>query len=195
MAAPDGTLTATAVQVDDGRMVVTLHALWRNRGPFAIELCSRHSIVEAFIIDPAPPLGDLQLQKGCHIRLLDTAKPSWKTYIMEPNTDSVMHQHFVVDDHFTHGFRWTIILGEYCLSNYILICFPIMLVVTKAIGREAWTPVRNARIHTWSRPGRPGANSASYVGAVAISLRTPRGVGDPCGKNRWPSFYTVTASQ
>ena len=73
---------------------------------------------------------------------------------------------------------------EYCLSNYILICFPIMLVVTRAIGREAWTPVRNARIRTWSRPGRPRANSAGSVGAVAISLRVPRCVGDHCGKNR-----------
>jgi hypothetical protein len=69
-------------------------------------------------------------------------------------------------------------------SNYILICFPIMLVVTRAIGREAWTPVRNARIRTWSRPGRPGANSAGDVGAVAISLRVPHCVGDHCGKNR-----------
>lgn len=110
MPAPDGTLTATAVQVNGGKMVVTLHALWRNRGPFPIELCSKHSIVEAFSIHPAVCLGDLQLQKGCHISLLKTVKPSWETYIMEPNTDSVMHQHFVVDDHFVHGFRWTICL-------------------------------------------------------------------------------------
>jgi hypothetical protein len=38
--------------------------------------------------------------------------------------------------------------GEYCLCNDILIFCPIVYVATKTIGEEAWTPVRNARIHT-----------------------------------------------
>src|SRR5262245_21952650 len=83
---------------------------------------------------------------------------------------------------------------EYCLGNDILICFPIMLLVTKAIGEEAWTPVRNARIYTSLRPGRPGAISAGSVGAVAINSRAPRHVGDPCGRSRWPCSSIVTVS-
>jgi hypothetical protein len=63
------------------------------------------------------------------------------------------------------------------LCNDILIFCAIVYVTTKTIGEEAWTPVRNARIHTSSRPGRLGATSAGYVGAVAINSRAPRHVG------------------
>jgi hypothetical protein len=38
--------------------------------------------------------------------------------------------------------------GGYCLSNDPLIFFPIVFVVTRAIGGEAWTPVQNVRIRT-----------------------------------------------
>ena len=83
----------------------------------------------------------------------------------------------------------------YCLSNDPLIFFPIVFVVTRAIGGEAWTPVQNVRIRTWSRPARSAANSAGYVGVVAISLHAPRRAGDRRGNSRWPSFSTVTASR
>jgi hypothetical protein len=87
------------------------------------------------------------------------------------------------------------ITGEYWLSNDILICSPMMLVVTRPIGREAWTPVRNARIRTWSRLARSEANSAGSVEAVAISLRAPRRAGGHRSNSRWPFFSTVTASR
>jgi hypothetical protein len=86
-------------------------------------------------------------------------------------------------------------IGGYCLSNDPLIFFPIVFVVTRAIGGEAWTPVQNVCIRTWSRPARSEANSAGYVGAVAISVHAPRHAGDRRGNNRWPSFSTVTASR
>ncbi|SRR6266511_2335870 len=62
-------------------------------------------------------------------------------------------------------------LGEYCLSNDVLIFFPIVSVVTRAIGGEAWPHVRNAHIRMWLRPAKSWANSAGYVGDVDINLR------------------------
>src|SRR5215475_5664544 len=84
--------------------------------------------------------------------------------------------------------------GEYCLSNDSLICFLIVCVVTNTSGEEAWTPVRNAHLHTSSRLGRLGATSAGAVAAVAINSRAPRHVGDPGGRSRWPCSSMVTGS-
>jgi hypothetical protein len=84
--------------------------------------------------------------------------------------------------------------GEYCLSNYILICFPIVLIGNQSDRGEAWRHVRNARIRTWSRPARSGADNAGYVGDAGINLRGRRLVANRCGKNRWRSFSTATVS-
>ena len=117
MASPDGTLTATAVQLENGTTAITLHALWRNRGPLPIELCPEHSAVEAFKIDRAVPLGGLALQPGPYVVLVAVSRPRWNMYIMEPTTDSVMHEHFVLDDDFVYGFRWTICLAPGSISG------------------------------------------------------------------------------
>jgi hypothetical protein len=111
MASPDGTLTATAVRLDHNRLAITLSALWRNRGPVPVSLCATHSIVEAFRIKPTVSLGPLSLQPQSDVVVFAVAKPTWTEYIMEPNTESVMHQHFVVDEHGAYGFRWTICLS------------------------------------------------------------------------------------
>ena len=110
MASPDGTLTATAVAVDDKKTILTLNALWCNRGSLAINLCATHSIVEAFQIAEPPSMGQLRLTDGACVVRLATVRADWDVYTMEPNTDSVMHGHFVVDSHQVHGFRWTICL-------------------------------------------------------------------------------------
>jgi hypothetical protein len=48
MPSPDGSLKATSMRVDETTTAVTLHAVWRNRGPLPIEPCAEHSGVKAF---------------------------------------------------------------------------------------------------------------------------------------------------
>lgn len=108
MASPDGTLSANSVILDDERAAVTLNALWRNRGPLAIELCAKHTGVELFEVVEAAALGRLQLGANVSARCLSVAKPTWSAYVMEPNTDSVMNEHFVLKRGILYGFRWTI---------------------------------------------------------------------------------------
>ena len=111
MASPDGSLEATAVRLDGERIAVTVSAIWRNRGLVPISLCSEHSRVEAFRIAAAPLEGPLRLTRGPNVTPMPSADFPWSEYIMEPNTDSVMHQHFVLDPNCAYGFIWTICLA------------------------------------------------------------------------------------
>jgi len=108
MASPDGTLSATCEILDGERVAVTLHALWRNRGPLAIELCPQHTRVELFEIVESGRLGRLQLGIDKNSRCLSVATPTWSVYVMEPNTESVMHEHFILQGGTLYGFRWII---------------------------------------------------------------------------------------
>jgi len=121
-----GTLQAAAVPLDDDRIAVTLSALWRNRGPVPISLCPEHSRVEAFRFDSSPTVGPLNLAHGSHVIRLPAARVPWSAYIMEPNTDSVMHQHFVLNRHSAYGFTWVICLMPGSLpgkfKNQHLVC-------------------------------------------------------------------------
>lgn len=110
MASPDGTLSVTALNLDDEISALTLHALWRNRGSLAIDLCAEHTGVELFQIVEPTAEGRLQLRPNGNVKRLSVAAPTWKVYVMEPNTDSVMHEHFLLRRGFLYGFRWTICL-------------------------------------------------------------------------------------
>ena len=110
MCSPDGTLTATAVPLDASRMIVTLTALWRNRGDLPIEPCPEHSMVQMFTIDRSVPLGSLRLKEPM-VSEFATATAPWRSYVMEPNTDSTMHEHFVVESGSDYGFRWIVCLA------------------------------------------------------------------------------------
>lgn len=111
MCSPDGTLTATAVPLDSSRMMVTLAALWHNRGDLPIELCSQHSMVQVFAIDRSASLGSLKLVKGSTMSEFACVPAPWGYYIMEPKTESIMHEHFVVQKGTGYAFRWTICLS------------------------------------------------------------------------------------
>jgi hypothetical protein len=112
MPSPDGTLTATSVRLNDETAAVTLNAIWRNRGPLPIELCAKHTVVEAFILNESLPIGHLVLIPGEKIESVSVVKPTWDLYVLEPNTDSAMTEHFTLNHNYTHGFRWTICLGQ-----------------------------------------------------------------------------------
>ena len=111
MAATDGSLTATSVDMDESKSVVTLQAIWRNRGPIPLKLCPSHTRVEVFRIEKQENEGRLELIEGPNVHLIISAAPPWKSYIMEPGTDSVMHEHFVLMKESLHAFRWTVCLS------------------------------------------------------------------------------------
>ena len=125
MASLDGTLTTSSVNLDDGKTAVTLHAIWRNRGPLPIQLCPQHTVVKVFQISRLSVPNRLTLKDGSGVPLLLSAKPDWNVYIMEPNTDSIMHEHFILDSRSLYGFKWTICLvpgsipGQHAASHLV----------------------------------------------------------------------------
>jgi len=107
MAQPDGVLTVHCVDADAGdRVIVTLEGLWRNRGPLMIELCAEHSYVKVFRVESAPPIGPLQ--PGEHILQIP---PWWSTYVIEPNTESLLQEHIALDRGQVYLFRWRLCLA------------------------------------------------------------------------------------
>jgi hypothetical protein len=112
MPSPDGTLTATPLRIDDKTIALALTAVWRNRGPLPINLCAAHSIVEVFRLNEFVPMGRLMVTADNSMELISTATPDWQSYILEPNTDSVISEHFILDSSCIHAFRWKICLGQ-----------------------------------------------------------------------------------
>jgi len=96
MCSPDGALTASTVPIDAEKLALTLTAVWRNRGELPIELCPVHSRVQVFMIKRDVPFGMFKLQESDHVSEIARSEPSWTSYVMEPNTDSVMHEHFTI---------------------------------------------------------------------------------------------------
>lgn len=111
MAATDGNLTATSVDMDESKSVVTLQAIWRNRGPVALKLCPSHTRVEVFRLEKREAPSRLELTESPGVHLIVSAVPTWNSYIMEPSTDSVMHEHFVLAKGSLYAFRWLICLA------------------------------------------------------------------------------------
>jgi hypothetical protein len=54
---------------------------------------------------------------------------------------AVIQPHAVADDLCRESMAVIRQDREYCLSNGMLVCFPLVFVVTSASGREAWLPV------------------------------------------------------
>ena len=111
MGATDGNLVASSLSIDASKALVTLQAIWCNRGPLPLELCNAHTSVQVYQIDSRASVGRLQLGRSPDAHLLVTARPSWDTYVMEPGTDSVMLEHFVIFIVSLYGFRWIICLA------------------------------------------------------------------------------------
>jgi len=101
MAQPDGVLTVHWVDAGAGdRVIVTLEGLWRNRGPLMIELCAEHSYVKVFHVGSTPPIGPLHLDEP----FLEIP-PWWSTYVLEPNTESLLQEHITLGRGQVYVFR------------------------------------------------------------------------------------------
>ena len=116
MASPDGQLNVADVEIGAGISAVTLNALWRNRGALPIELCAEHTGVEVFeIIGMAP--GVLDFRDEARSRAAWKNEAWWKTYIIEPNTESLMQDHFILSQGVVYAFKCTLCLAPGSLPS------------------------------------------------------------------------------
>ncbi len=90
---------------------LTLQALWRNRGAMPIELCTEHTFVEQYELTGDPPVGSLRMTGDSCLTKIVTVRIPWGAYTMEPQTESVMAEHFVVATDSVYAFKWQICLG------------------------------------------------------------------------------------
>lgn len=110
MASPDGTLTASWVELSADSIIVTLNAVWRNRGPLPIELCPEHSKVSVYALKTDNHVGVLNIHENTSSDLVVDIPPWWSTYVFEPNTESLMQEHVVLGRGRVYAFRWRICL-------------------------------------------------------------------------------------
>ena len=111
MAAPDGGLSITEIATADVLAVVTVHATWRNRGPVPIELCREHTRTEVIELRSGLSIGPIDLYDQQKASLVFSIEPWWKTYIMEPLTESVLQEHIVLKRGEVYAFRHVLCLA------------------------------------------------------------------------------------
>jgi hypothetical protein len=98
MPALEGSLSANTVRLADAKTIVTIEALWRNRSPLPVPIETQSSRVEAFKIEEDIARGILILEN-------DLGEPIYRycflkdlhEYVLEPNTDSRIHTHFLLE--------------------------------------------------------------------------------------------------
>jgi hypothetical protein len=112
MASPDGTLSVNVVDLDSDRVILTLDGLWRNRGPLPIKLCAEDSCVRVFRVAESSPIGPLTLGDP----FLEIP-PWWSTYVMEPNTESLLQEHLTLERGQVYLFRWRLCLAPGALPG------------------------------------------------------------------------------
>ena len=112
----DGKLSASIIPFDNGKLLVTIEALWNNHSPFPLYLDIHQSRIDVFAIVPDKQkvnraieikkhdLGDpicrhLFLEKACELN-----------YFFEPNTSSTIIDHFILAPGI-YGIRMELITG------------------------------------------------------------------------------------
>lgn len=123
IASPDGFLSSTTIPLGSDKVIVTLEAKWGNRGRFSIYLDEHNSYVSAIQIEETERSGTLLKERN---EEFVKAPLFHGPYIMEPNTESVMHQHFIMPRSGVFLFRWVIALNQKHSSDFggdgIFIC-------------------------------------------------------------------------
>jgi hypothetical protein len=94
MPAIDGSMTVTAVPLDDATVIATVIATWRNRGHIPVRLDGTNSSFEVYEIASGPTLtlGPL-VRTDLPLRHRVTLEPD---YVLEPQTDSQIQRTFVL---------------------------------------------------------------------------------------------------
>lgn len=146
----DGTLTATAVPLPGGKAYLTLQAAWRNPGPGPITVCPEHSFVEQYEFVEDPPLGSLRIADHPGARKIATVPLHLRGYVLGPQTESVMVEHFVVAAGSVYAFGWQVCQGRLSRKDHSHgLC----------IREIIWTSPQSAatRADSWSPSFRPGS--------------------------------------
>ena len=107
IASPDGSLSISSLPLDSDRFIVSLNAIWRNCGVIPIKLDPATSYVQVYRLNSGIRNGRLDPRDGSIERLFKV-EPIQEFYVMEPNTDSTMQEHFVLPSEGTYFFRWVI---------------------------------------------------------------------------------------
>jgi len=103
----DGEIRTVDAKLGDGKVVVTVNALWRNRGRLPVEIDPNRVSLHVHQISPASESGPVD-PKSDNAPLCYTAHPlaGLVTYILEPGTDSVIQQCLILPDDKVFLFRW-----------------------------------------------------------------------------------------
>jgi hypothetical protein len=167
MASPDGMLTISCVESGADVVVATLNALWRNRGPLMIELCREHSRVRVCRLHIPAEVRALDIDNEAVSERVMEIVPWWSTYVLEPNTESILQEHFTLERGHVYAFRWSICLPPESLPG----------------GRspEHWFVRRDL---IWQAPAKAIPTSAErQPAAIAVPPPQPRlgAAGDSAG--------------
>ena len=92
----DGTLTAASVPLPGDKAYLTLQAVWRNPGPGPVTVCPEHSFVEQYEFVADPPRGSLRIADYPGAAKIATVPLHLRGYVLGPQTETVMVEHFVV---------------------------------------------------------------------------------------------------
>jgi hypothetical protein len=108
----DGDLSVKCAKAWDGKSVITLNALWRNRGKLPVELNPAKTFVAAYRVNPKIQSGPLELSSA-GLEAMHRVEPfrDNSAYILEPGTDSIMQQCFVLADTEVVLFHWAICIA------------------------------------------------------------------------------------
>lgn len=104
----DGDLAIETNYLTKGLAVVTVRAVWNNRGKFPITFDSKKYSVSVFVVSPPPPGGSGNLpfisDLGEPLHRQDRGTDS--RFVLEPNSSSILRAHFVLASGPVYRFVW-----------------------------------------------------------------------------------------
>ncbi len=107
MPAVDGDLSADSVALNDEKIVLSLSALWRNRGDHPVYIDHEATRIDVYKIDedigegafePKTSLGEPIFQSRPH--------HDFEAFVLEPRTESLLKTHYILLTGEVYLFRW-----------------------------------------------------------------------------------------
>lgn len=142
----DGEMRTVAADLQNGTMLVTVNALWRNRGKLPLEINTAKTFLDVYYLDPSEPPGPISLA-GRKPSLTALPLSAFRGYILEPNADSVIQQCLILPS------------DRVCLMHWRMCSLAEQKAYPYLEGEKWWI-----RYHVWSSgPGStagPGLNGS-----------------------------------
>ena len=106
----DGELKTVETRLDHLNVILTVNALWRNRGKLPVEIDTTKTSVGVYSLDKSQPLGPFNPQiKALSYRAFPLADCAG--YILEPGTDSTIQQCIVLPTNQMFVIHWAICIA------------------------------------------------------------------------------------